>query len=197
MAPITRLTHTMSASTTTPVRKSNNSKYTSIIISHGSSVVTIQTLVASSIHAFIPDKAMAFNFLFKQLRAFHPMINVTDLTTAMSNHVNVNHSVTRSETAAVLALLQSTLFCCENLSGIHFLDRVGVSIETINEDPAKRQGDIAFFVFDVTISAGDVNQCLAAIEPFTIRFSLPLPQHACGTGTDLPLTSPLTMSPPH
>jgi hypothetical protein len=197
MAPIARLTHTMSASTITPVRKSNNAEYTSVIVGHGSSAVTIQTLVAPSIHAFIPDKAMAFDFLFTQLRAFHPSINVTDLTTALSNHFDVNHSVARSETAAVLALLHSALFRCENLSGIRFLDRVGVPIGTIDEDPADRQGDIAFFVFDTTISAGDVDRRLAAIEPFTIRFSLPLPQHVRGTGTDLPPTSPLTMSPPH
>jgi hypothetical protein len=37
----------MPASTTTPVFKSNNSKYASIIIGHGSSAITIQTLVAS------------------------------------------------------------------------------------------------------------------------------------------------------
>jgi hypothetical protein len=90
MALIAQLTHMISASTTTPVCKLNNSEYTAVIIGHGSSAITIQTLVAHSIHAFIPDKAMAFNFLFKQLCAFHPGINVTDLTTALSNHFNAN-----------------------------------------------------------------------------------------------------------
>ena len=197
MAPIVRPTHTMSASTTTPVRRSNNSEYTSVIVGHGSSAVTIQALVAPSIHAFIPDKAMAFDFLFNQLRAFHPSINVTDLTTALSNHFDVNHSVARSETAAVLALLESALFRCENLSGIRFIDRGGVPIATIDEDPDEREDDIVFFVFNTTILAGDIDRRLAAIEPFTIRFALPLPQHVRGTGTDLPPTSPLTMSPPH
>jgi hypothetical protein len=148
------------------------------MVGHGSSAITIQTLVTPSIHAFIPDKAMAFSFLFKhQLRAFRPMINITDLTTVLSNHFHVNHSVTRSKTTAVLALLQSALFCCENLSGICFIDRAGVPLKTIDKDPAERQDDIAFFVFDATILAGDVNQRLAAIKPFTIQFSLPLPQH--------------------
>jgi hypothetical protein len=186
----------MSASTTTLICKLNNSEYTSVIISHSSSAVMIQTLVTPSIHAFIPDKAMAFDFLFKQLRAFHSMINGTDLTTALSNHFDVNHSVARSKTTAVLALLQSALFHWENLSGIRFIDHVGVPIKTINEDPAKRQDDIAFFVFDMAILAGDVNCHLAAIESFAIPFSLPLLQHVCSTGTDLPPTSPLTMSPP-
>jgi hypothetical protein len=93
--------------------------------------------------------------------------------------------------------LHSALFRCENLSGIRFLDRVGVPIATIDEDPAERQGDIASFVFETTIVAGDVDKRLAAIEPFTVRFSLPLPQHVRGTGTNLPPTSPLTMSPPY
>jgi hypothetical protein len=74
---------------------------------------------------------------------------------------------------------------------------VGVLIATIDKDPAKRQGDIAFFVFDMTILAGDVDRRLAAIKLFTIQFSLPLPQNIHGTGTDLPLTSPLIMSLPH
>lgn len=143
----------MSASTTTPVHKSNNSEYASIIVGHGSSTVTIQTLVTPSIHAFIPDKVMAFDFLFTQLRIFHPTLNITDLTTALSNHFDVNHSVARSKTAAIVALLQSALFRSENLSGIHFIDRAGVLIKTVDEDPAKRQDNIAFFVFDVTFWA--------------------------------------------
>jgi hypothetical protein len=89
---------------------------------------------------------MAFDFLFTQLRAFHPSINVTDLTTALSNHFDVNHSVARSKTAAVLALLESALFRCENLSGICFIDCGGVPIATINEDPADRVDGITFFV---------------------------------------------------
>jgi hypothetical protein len=106
MAPIVQLTQMMSTSTITPIRKSHNSEYTSIIVGHGFSATTIQTLVAPSIHAFIPDKAMAFNFLFRQLRTFHLMINVTDLTTALSNHFgDVNHSVARSK------LLLSLLSC--------------------------------------------------------------------------------------
>jgi hypothetical protein len=157
----------MSTSTTTPVRKLNNSKYASIIIGHGSSTITIQTLVAPSIHAFIPDKAAAFDFLFTQLRTFHPTISVADLTTALSNHFDVNHSIARPKTAAVLALLQSALFRCENLSSIPFIDRAGVPIETIDEDPAERQDDIAFFVFDAMILAGDVDRRLAAIDPST------------------------------
>jgi len=196
MAPVARTTHTMSASSTiAPVRKSNNSEYTTVIVGHGSSAVTIQTLVAPSIHAFIPDKAMAFDFLFKQLRAFHPALNVIDLTTALSNHFDVNHSVARSETAAVLALLQSALFRCENLSGVRFLDREGVPVGAIAEDPTERQDSIAFFVFDTTIVAADIDLRLAAIEPFTIRFALPLPQHFRGTDTDLPPTFPLTTTP--
>ena len=143
----------MSASTTTPVHKSNNSEYASIIVGHGSSTVTIQTLVTPSIHAFIPDKVMAFDFLFTQLRIFHPTLNITDLTTALSNHFDVNHSVARSKTTAIIALLQSALFRSENLSGIHFIDRAGVLIKTVDEDPAKRQDNIAFFVFDATFWA--------------------------------------------
>lgn len=77
MAPIARsTTHTMSAPSTnnlTPARKTTGtSEYITVVVGHGSSAVTIQTLVAPSIHAFIPDKAMAFDFLFRQLRAFHP-----------------------------------------------------------------------------------------------------------------------------
>jgi hypothetical protein len=56
----------MSAPAILPVRAKGTSEYTTIIVGHGSSAVTIQTLVAPSIHALLPDKAMAFDFLFDQ-----------------------------------------------------------------------------------------------------------------------------------
>lgn len=177
MAPIvSKPTHTMSTTVPNPVRKANSSEYTSIVVGHGSSSVTVQTLVAPSIHAFIPDKAMAFDFLFSQLRPFHPAINVVDLTTALSNHFDVNHSVARSETAAVLTHLHAALFQCSNLTGLRFLDQDGNPVGTVVEDPADRPDGIAFFVFDTTVTASTIDHRLSAVDPFTIRFALPLPQ---------------------
>ena len=184
MAPIVPiLTHTMSTSlTTNPVRKTNGSEYTTIVVGHGSSAMTVQILVAPSIHAFIPDKAMAFDFLFAQLRPFHPAIHVVDLTTALSNHFDVNHSVARSETATVIARLQAALFQCPNLTGLRFLDQDGNPAGAVVEDPADRPDGLAFFVFDTTVIASDIDSRLSAIEPFTIRFALPLPQHVLRRG---------------
>jgi hypothetical protein len=190
MAPIvSQPTHTMSTTVPNPVRKTNTSEYTSIVVGHGSSSVTVQTLVAPSIHAFIPDKAMAFDFLFAQLRPFHPAINVVDLTTALSNHFDVNHSVARSETAAVIARLQAALFKCSNLTGLRFLDLNGTPVGDVVENPEDRPDGVAFFVFDTTVIASAIDRRLSAVDPFTIRFALPLPQ------TERPVVATATPDP--
>jgi hypothetical protein len=108
----------MSTTPSIPSRSRYTSEYTTIIVGHGSSAMTIQTLVAPGIHALIPDKAMAFDFLFNQLRAFSPTLSATDLTTALANHFNVNHSIARSETATITPAVKAALFHCDNLSGI-------------------------------------------------------------------------------
>lgn len=83
MAPIDRThSHMMSATASIPSHSRYTSKYTTIIIGHGSSAVMIQMLVTSGIHAAIPDKAMAFYFLFNQLRAFLLTLSAANLTTA-------------------------------------------------------------------------------------------------------------------
>jgi hypothetical protein len=70
----------MSAPNLAPVCAKHTSKYTTVIVGHGSSAVTIQTLVAPSITALMPDKAMSFDFLFQQLQAFHTTLHVLNLT---------------------------------------------------------------------------------------------------------------------
>jgi hypothetical protein len=181
--------HTMSALAPTPTKPKGTSEYTTVTVGHGSAAVSIQTLVAPSIHALIPDKAMAFDFLFKQLRAFLPLLSASDLTTALANHFDVNHSIARSETATIIAAVHAALFCCENLSGVRFLHRNGAAAGTVDEDPAKRPDDLAFFVFDTTVAAVTVDPRLSAINPFSLRFALPLPQ------SDRPST-PGTTTPP-
>jgi len=198
MAPIDRTPHTMSTNTIPPVRAKTSSEYTTIVVGHGSSAVMIQTLIAPSIHALIPDKAMAFDFLFDQLKAFHPAVNVIDLTTALSNHFDVNHSVARSETAAVISTLNSALFHCVNLSGIRFLNRDGAPVNNVSEDHTTREDGIAFFTFDSTVTPSKIDCRLSDISPFTIRFALPLPQHDHAAINQLTCTTPTqtTNTPP-
>jgi hypothetical protein len=78
----------MSAPDITLVCTNTNSENTATIIGHGpSSLTSIQMLVTPSIHALIPNKAMAFDFLFNhQVSASHLLIHAMDLTTALSNH---------------------------------------------------------------------------------------------------------------
>jgi hypothetical protein len=108
MAPVARTPHTMSAPAILPVRAKGTSEYTTIIVGHGSSAVTIQTLVAPSIHALLPDKAMAFDFLFDQLKPLHPMLNVNDLTTALSNHFEMPHSNSLSTNATTTSMVSAS-----------------------------------------------------------------------------------------
>jgi hypothetical protein len=135
----------------------------------------------------IPDDAMAFDVPFNQLRAFHPTLNVIDLTSAQSNHFGVlNRSIARSETATAITNLQSALFRCKNLSGIRFLNRDGEPVNTISEDPTERPDGIAFFVFDTTVMPVKVVCRLSSIGPFTVHFALPLPQHDRPAHTEPP-----------
>jgi hypothetical protein len=177
MAPVNESTHTMSAPAVPSTHARGTSEYTTITVGHGSSAATIQTLIAPSIHALLPDKAMAFDFLFNQLKPLHPTQNAKDLTTALSNHFDINYSIAMSETAAVIATLNSALYQCTNLRGIRFLDRDGAPISNISEDPSMRDDGIAYFVFDSTILPTKTDCRLSPIGPFTIRFALPLPQH--------------------
>ena len=120
---------------------------------------------------------MAFDFLFDQLRTMLPTLTATDLTIALANHFDINHSIARSETLAIVSAVQATLFHCENLTGIRFLNRKGKPMgSAVNEDPAKRQDSIAFFVFETTVIPATIDNRLSAISPFTIHLALPLPQ---------------------
>jgi hypothetical protein len=155
-------------------------------------------LVAPGIHALIPDKAMAFDFLFNQLRAFSPTLSAADLTTALANHFNVNHSIARSETSTITAAIKAALFHCDNLSGIRFLDHTGAPVSTaISEDPDSRPDGVAFFVFASTVPPASIDPRLSAISPFTIWFTLPLPQSDRTPGTDMaPPTTVATVGTP-
>jgi hypothetical protein len=59
---------TMTTPVTNPHRSAAPSEYTPISVGHCPFAVMIQTLVAPPIQAAIPDKAMALDFLFHQLR---------------------------------------------------------------------------------------------------------------------------------
>jgi hypothetical protein len=126
------------------------------------------------------QQSHGFRLLFNQLRAFHLALNIIDLTSALSNHFHVIHSVVRSETAAVVATLQSALFHCENLSGIHFLNGDGdpVAGTTISENPRSQRG--RFFRL-TTVTPIKINARLSAVSPFTVRLAFygrtPLQQH--------------------
>ena len=64
----------------------------------------------------------------------------------------------------------------------------------VDEDPTKRPDDLAFFVFNTTVAAVTVDPCLSAINPFSLRFALPLPQsdRPSTSGTTTPLTDAAT-----
>jgi len=176
--------HTMSSPSSSPYRPRTASDYVSIVVGHGSSALTLQTLSAPSIHAPIPDKAMAFDFLLKHLKNFATTLGAADLTNALANHFDVNHAVARSETDAVIANLKIAMFDCRNLSGVQFLNKIGQPIGAVSVNPADRPDDISFFVFDTTVSPASIDSRLSKIEPFTIRFALRLPQSARTTAPD-------------
>jgi hypothetical protein len=143
----------MSATASIPSRSRYTSKYTTVVVGHGSSAAMIPMLVAPGIHAAIPDKAMAFDFLFNQLRAFLRMLSAADLTTALANHFDVNYSITHLETNTVITAVKAALFHSDNLSGIRFLDHTGTLVNTaISEDPDLRPDGVAFFVFATTVT---------------------------------------------
>jgi hypothetical protein len=103
---------------------------------------------------------------------------MTDFTTALSNHFGVNRSIARSETAAIIWMIQGALFHCVNLKGVRFR----------REEPFKRPDGLAFFVFDTTVGPVVTDNRLAALNRFSIRFALPLPpqQHDRSNPTEPP-----------
>jgi hypothetical protein len=108
----------------------------------------------------------------------------------------MNHSIARSETATILANIRSALFSCTNLSGIRFLNRDGVPVTNLGEDPTMREDSIAFFVFDSTVVPAAIDCRLSAVGPLTIRFALPLPQHDRQALTISPPVAALDPDPP-
>ena len=168
---------TMTTPSTTPYRSNGPSLYVSVSVGHGAFAVQLPTLAAPPLHAAIPDKSMAFDFLLNQLRSHQSTLPVTDLTTCLSNHFGVNHSIAYAETQAVILAIQSSIFHCRNLTGVRFLDHMGATVLRVSDDTSARPDSLSYFVFDATIGPGLTDNRLAALSTFNVRFALPLPQH--------------------
>jgi hypothetical protein len=54
---------------------------------------------------------------------------------------------------------------------------MGEPIYNVSEEPSEQPDGLAFFVFDATIGLVQTDNRPADINPFSIRFALPLPQH--------------------
>jgi hypothetical protein len=54
---------------------------------------------------------------------------------------------------------------------------MGEPIPHVSEEPSERPDGVAFFVFDVTVGPALTDNRLVALSTFTVRFTLPLPQH--------------------
>ena len=124
----------------------------------GSNDVTIHTIVPPAISAEPYRKVMAIILFFCRILALSnsPSISLSDLTTTVTLHFDVNTKVAEREAESIVESNYYDFFDVSNLQGINFIYSTGKP--TMIFDLYHRAVDITFFIFRTSINVVDVNQ---------------------------------------